>query len=218
MTSSATPTAQRLLDAAEELVAELGADAVSTRQIIAKAGVGNMGAIQYHFRSRDGLLAAVVTRALEPLERERAIELRRLEALPVITLHDVSTAYVRPMARLRRAPHGDRTAKVMGRMLGLSRDRLEALGAATVDDTEAAFKSLFTDRTPLLGDRERHLRLQAALAVVVFHALGYTEHPTQPAGDVEETTAQLATAVTAIMAAPPTTTVTADVSWRVCGP
>src|SRR4028118_1142805 len=66
------PPRHRLLAAAEDLVARHGPDAVSTRQILAAAGAGNMAAIQYHFGTKEGLLAAVVARVLEPLERGRA--------------------------------------------------------------------------------------------------------------------------------------------------
>jgi hypothetical protein len=55
---------------------------------------------------------------------------------------------------------------------------------------------------PAMSDRERHLRLQAALAVVVFYALGYTDRPDQESAGVDETAASLATVVAAVLAAP----------------
>jgi AcrR family transcriptional regulator len=198
---SATPTRDRLLDAAEDLVARHGPDAVSTRQILAAAGAGNMAAIQYHFGTKDGLLAAVVARVLEPLERDRAAELAALGASADVSLHDECLAYVRPMVRLRAGEHGRRAAGVMGRVLGSSRDQLERIGVTT-DATDAAFAARFARHMPAMGDRERHLRLQAALAVVVFYALGYTEHPGHGPGGVDETAASLATVVAAVLAAP----------------
>jgi AcrR family transcriptional regulator len=196
---SATPTSERLLDAAEELVAEHGPDAVSTRQILTAAGVGNMAAIQYHFRTKEGLLAAVVARVLEPLEHEQAAE---LAALPErASLREVCAAYVRPMVRLRSEEHGRRAAKIMGRVLGQPREQLERIGVST-NSTDAAFAARFAEHMPALDDHERHLRLQSALAVVVFYALGYTEPPGRGPAPVDDATARLATAISAVLAAP----------------
>ncbi len=197
---SASPTRDRLLDAAEDLVARHGPDAVSTRQILAAAGAGNMAAIQYHFGTKEGLLAAVVARVLEPLERDRAAELAALDATAG-SLHDQCLAYVRPMVRLRTGEHGPRAAGVMGRVLGTSRDQLERIGVTT-DETDAAFAARFARHMPAMSDGERHLRLQSALAVVVFYALGYTEHPGHGPAGAEETAASLATVVAAVLAAP----------------
>ena len=48
-------TKQKILDAAEKLIAEQGYAATSLRQIIADAGV-NLAAVHYHFGSKDELL------------------------------------------------------------------------------------------------------------------------------------------------------------------
>ena len=45
-------TKQKILDAAEQLIAEQGYAATSLRQIIAEAGV-NLASIHYHFGSKD---------------------------------------------------------------------------------------------------------------------------------------------------------------------
>ncbi len=201
MPPPATPTSARLLDAAEELIAQHGPDAVSTRQILTAAGAGNMAAIQYHFGTKDGLLAAVVARVLEPLDRDRRAELAALEGRTDVSLHDVCLAYVRPMVRLRASEHGERAAKLMGRVLGQSRDRLEQIGVST-DATDAAFAQRFTAAMPPMTGQERHLRLQSALAVVVFYALGYTDEPERSAATVDDTAERLAAIVAAILATP----------------
>ena len=51
-----------LLNAAEELFAIHGIDAVSNRRIVEHAGAANHSAISYHFDGRDGLLRALVKR------------------------------------------------------------------------------------------------------------------------------------------------------------
>jgi AcrR family transcriptional regulator len=80
MPATRTPeldTKQRLLDAAERLFAQHGFHPTSLRAITAAAGA-NLAAVNYHFRSKEGLMAAVIDRRLGPLNAER---LRRLEAV-----------------------------------------------------------------------------------------------------------------------------------------
>lgn len=60
-----------LLDAAEELYACHGIDAVSSRRITEHAGTANHSAIAYHFGSRDGLLRALIERSVLPIDARR---------------------------------------------------------------------------------------------------------------------------------------------------
>ena len=59
-------TAQALLDAATELFVYQGYDATSVRAITQKANA-NLGAITYHFGSKDALVEAVVASVAEPV-------------------------------------------------------------------------------------------------------------------------------------------------------
>lgn len=65
-----------VLDVAERLFAERGLDAVSIRDITGAAGV-NLGAINYHFGTKEKLVVAVIERRMAPLSERR---LRGLEA------------------------------------------------------------------------------------------------------------------------------------------
>jgi len=53
-------TRDKLIRAAELLYGSRSIDAVSLREIAAKAGQKNSNALQYHFHSRDGLLQAII--------------------------------------------------------------------------------------------------------------------------------------------------------------
>lgn len=93
----ATRTA--LLDAAEQLFAKRGIDNTSVRQIVAKAKV-NLGAVNYHFGSKDRLAFEVFVRRIEPLKRARLARLDVLQAEAgdrPITLEELLDALVRPM-------------------------------------------------------------------------------------------------------------------------
>lgn len=74
---SASHTRDRVLDAAERLFAERGLDAVSVRDITREAGA-NLGAINYHFGTKDNLIRAVLERRIAPVSAER---LRALDAV-----------------------------------------------------------------------------------------------------------------------------------------
>jgi AcrR family transcriptional regulator len=76
----AAPAArQRLLLAAERLIAERGID-VPLRDIAVAAGQRNNSAVHYYFGSRDGLIQAVLERRQDPLEARRLTLLAEHEA------------------------------------------------------------------------------------------------------------------------------------------
>lgn len=62
---------EALLDAAEELFARHGIDAVSDRRIAEFAGTANHSAVKYHFGGRDELLRALLSRHVEPVDKRR---------------------------------------------------------------------------------------------------------------------------------------------------
>ena len=62
---SQSATAERILDAAEQLFAEHGFSETSLRSITSRAGV-NLAAVNYHFGSKKTLIQAVFTRFLAP--------------------------------------------------------------------------------------------------------------------------------------------------------
>ena len=68
----------RLVEAAEKLFAENGFEAVSVRDITKEAGA-NVAAVNYHFGSRDGLVVAVMSRYLTPVNQERLTRLEKAE-------------------------------------------------------------------------------------------------------------------------------------------
>ena len=77
MPRDSSETKAALLDTAERLFAEHGAFNVTNREITEAAGQRNASAVNYHFGSRDGLLAALFGDRDVPLDVERG----RLAAL-----------------------------------------------------------------------------------------------------------------------------------------
>ncbi|HUP18876.1 MAG TPA: TetR/AcrR family transcriptional regulator [Gemmatimonadota bacterium] len=71
MAPPVSDTASVLMDAARELFAERGFDGASVRAITERAGV-NLGAVTYHFGSKEALYHRVIETFLAPL-RERVV-------------------------------------------------------------------------------------------------------------------------------------------------
>jgi AcrR family transcriptional regulator len=87
-----------LLDAAERLFAESGVEGTSVRAITKAAGA-NLGAINYHFGTKERLALEVFARRLEPLNRERIARLDALESgagRRKLKLESIIDALVRP--------------------------------------------------------------------------------------------------------------------------
>jgi AcrR family transcriptional regulator len=103
----------RLLNAAEELFADLGFNGTSVRQIVEKADV-NLGALPYYFGTKENLFKQVLLRRAEPLrnERKRLIEELQARGTPP-TLEDVIWALVEPAFRTSRA--NDAFRRLLGR-------------------------------------------------------------------------------------------------------
>ncbi len=60
-----------MINAAEEIVAERGFSAMTMREVHARSGQSNKSAAQYHFGSREGIVAAVVEARMKPVNEAR---------------------------------------------------------------------------------------------------------------------------------------------------
>ena len=69
-----------MIEVAERLVAEHGLAALSLREVAAEAGQRNHSAVQYHFGSKEGLIAAVFETRMAPIEHRRHQLLVELDA------------------------------------------------------------------------------------------------------------------------------------------
>jgi len=118
-------TKERILDAAEQLFSDQGFSATSVRAITQKAEV-NLAALNYHFGSKEGLIEAVFSRRIGPLNETRLQLLQELD--PAVsedspTLEQVLEAFLAPALRLSRdASGGEQFMRLMGRAHTESRD------------------------------------------------------------------------------------------------
>jgi AcrR family transcriptional regulator len=101
-------TRTRLLEAAEQLFAARGVDAVSLREITRESGARNAIALQYHFGDRDGVLRAILEKHLPDVESRRLAMLDEYEAGGEPDLRRLAAALVRPLAAKLADPDGGR--------------------------------------------------------------------------------------------------------------
>lgn len=109
---SRVQTRAAVLDAAERLFAMRGIDGASVRDITAAAGA-NLGAINYHFGSKDRLVMEVFARRLEPVNRARIARLDALEKAAgkrAVELSRIVEAFIRPSVECEGVEGGQENA------------------------------------------------------------------------------------------------------------
>lgn len=100
-----TPTAERLLDAAETLFGQRGLEGTSIREI-AKLAQANLAAAHYHFGSKETLYAEVFFRRVRPINDQRLHLLGQATARGPGNLEGVVSSFVRPALEAgRRHPN-----------------------------------------------------------------------------------------------------------------
>src|SRR5438477_11014004 len=98
MNDRSAVTTERIMDAAERLFADHGFEGTSIRDIVDAAKV-NLAAVHYHFRSKEALLEAVLTRRISlvndaRLQRLAAAEAAAAPELP--SVEDLLRAFILP--------------------------------------------------------------------------------------------------------------------------
>lgn len=148
-------TKARILEVAEELFAEQGLERVSIRQITEVAKV-NLAAVNYHFGSKDELIAAVFERRIAPVNRARLAALDALEAAAgkkPLKVESILEAFIRPtLTGCAATPKGQRIfALLLGRCLVETTPGLEALLKQQFDPVIERMDAALTKALPDLS-------------------------------------------------------------------
>ncbi len=85
---------ERLIEAAEELFAEMGYDATSVRHITTRAGC-NLAAVNYHFHDKQTLYEEVFRRRFQQMRETRVASIKRVMAETQPTLEALLGAFAR---------------------------------------------------------------------------------------------------------------------------
>lgn len=172
----------KLVRAAEKLFAENGFERVSVRDITNLAGA-NVAAVNYHFGSRSGLVAAVMARYLKPINSERMARLRAAErkwAGKAVPLEEIVDAFASPL--VRRVRNSEMSEKLFHRLLGRilaeqgggMSPELDAGLEAEFRDLAQAFLKTLGKALPSLGSEELVWRMHFMTGALI-HLLSHGE-------------------------------------------
>jgi AcrR family transcriptional regulator len=166
-----------ILRTAERLFAEHGFRATSLRAITAEAQA-NLGAVNYHFSSKDELILAVLKRRMMPLNAERLALLDKFETKAggkPVAVREILEALFRPVLELVARP--SKGGRYFLRLLALSLAEPGAFVRPLIQEEFAEknrrFHAAIRRALPYLSSDEVHWRLHFAHGVflhTVAHA------------------------------------------------
>jgi AcrR family transcriptional regulator len=195
-TSYECRTKTAILDAAERLFASYGFEGTSLRTITAEAHA-NLGAVNYHFNSKGGLILAVLKRMFQPVNEERLRLLGELEAKAKgkpLEIEAILDALFRPPIELVNRP-GDR-GWYFPRLLAFCLTEPGSYLKPLVEDEFAVktqrFLAALQRACPRLAKEEVRWRLQFSMGAYLHTAgnpdlLEITAQGMCKTGDVEAT-------------------------------
>jgi AcrR family transcriptional regulator len=181
-TTTAT-TKERILDAAEHLFAEQGFAQTSLRDITAEAGA-NLAAVNYHFQSKDALIAAMFARRIGPVNDERLAMLDRFEQQAAggpVPVECILRAFIEPVFSLISTPEGASAARLIGRIFVEPGDMFERMFTGQFAPTVARFMGAARRALPELPETELYWRIHFAIGVM-GHTVSGLRHITVTSG------------------------------------
>ncbi len=193
--SAGQETRTRILDTAERLMGERGFE-VPLRAITAEAGV-NLGAVNYHFHSKDALLDAIIARRFTPVNQRRLEMLDTLEACHpegALPLEEVLEAFLRPV--FESSPDMCHIRPLIGRIYSAPREFLSRVYGRHLTGVIQRFISALQRAAPDLPPAELFWRLHFTVGMMV-HTMNWASilpvisNGACEVGDPGETTARL---------------------------
>ena len=178
-------TKNRILDAAEKLFAEKGLDGTSHRDLTNSAGV-NLAAVNYHFGSKQAVLAAVFERRIGPINAERMARLEDAERGGDADLDGILRAFLGPaferVGRTKRE-HSD-FMRLVGRTHGETNEDVRACFIHQFDEVFERFSKALS-RIAQLPPRVAQLRLRFVIGSMA-HLLVWHDLPGASDDDMEQ--------------------------------
>jgi AcrR family transcriptional regulator len=163
-------TRTRLMRMGERMFAERGYNGVSLRQLTAAAGV-NLAAVNYHFASKEGLLAAIFEsrcRPMNELRLQRLAECVEEKGRPPL-LEQLVAAYIGPALSSSSDAAGGTTFTRLRAMLAVEHNDLaRQLIAKYFDSTSSRFIAAIAGTLPHLPRQEVFWRFHFLLGALYF--------------------------------------------------
>lgn len=176
----ASDTKTRLLRVAERMFADQGFNGVSLRQLTAAAGV-NLAAVNYHFGSKEGLLAAIFESRCRPMNEERLARLETCveEAGKPPLLEQIIAAFIAPALSSTSDVAGGATFTRLRAVLSVEHNELARnLIAKYFDTTSTRFVAALARALPHLTHAEVFWRFHFLLGALYYTMInpGRIEH------------------------------------------
>lgn len=151
---------ERILLAAEELMAKYGVDGVSVRSINAAAGV-SAGILHYHFGGLDKVVDALLERHMMPLMAQRRAMYASLQAQPQVTLRAVVEILVIPLARkiIEEGSAGARYVQFLARLHTDRNPKIAEIFEQSFGENSSALVAMLQRILPEIPMRVLWLRL-----------------------------------------------------------
>ena len=156
------------MDAAEQLLDEVGIDATTGAAIITVAGNRNSAAVNYHFGNLDELIRAVLDRRAVELDAERHQLFDSLDAAGTTDPRGVFVALTGPLTDLLEREEGRRYLRVLNHASNHPRFAEAARRKLTTSDERGG--ALLAPLVAHLGPRQQQHRSRNITAYVL-HAL-----------------------------------------------
>jgi AcrR family transcriptional regulator len=178
-------TKERLLDAAERLLAERGYEAVSVRAVTRAAGVA-VSAANYHFGSKDALVREALRRRLEPMNARRLERLARVAPGPG-ALEAIVEAFLRPVFELRAGdgPEARALRKLPARLHLAPPERAERLAREIFGPVFERFLDALEQALPGRSRDDLGLALQLSLGAALHTTSGLAERFLRPGAPLD---------------------------------
>jgi AcrR family transcriptional regulator len=172
----ATDTRERILDVAERLFADRGFPATPLRDITNEASV-NLASVNYHFGSKEGLLAAVLERHLRPVNARRLELLNAIESAAENDPPDaeaVIRAFLSPPFQKRQewGACGDNFLRLMGRIHSETHEEFRATFFQQFEEVFRRFGQAFQRALPHLEATDVGWRMLFLVGSMAFTMAG----------------------------------------------
>jgi len=169
---------RKILEAAEELFASKGFDAVSVRDITQHCNA-NVAAVNYHFGSRNNLVNLVMTRYVAPVNEER---LTRLDAAErkwpnkIVPIEELIDAFVRPLlTQVKKTELSERLfCQLAGRIFSEQGESMSPEIEALFRPIIERFMRAFSRALPTLSEEELVWRMHF-MAGGMIHLMSHQE-------------------------------------------
>jgi AcrR family transcriptional regulator len=165
-------TRDKLIEAAEALYGSRSIDAVSLREIAARAGQKNPNALQYHFHNREGLLEAIVEKNAARVAAIRAEYFQRARDGEWQPAEAAARCLVMPIVDyIEDNPGAVNFVRIVSQLTAMNPDGSHQTDAANIQFPRVpGLRKLLDEALASLPTREAQRRIFLAVNIT-FHSL-----------------------------------------------